>query len=1031
MAENWIDLLGRDLDRLAARDPLSHPVQQLLPGERREIAVLFLDLAGFTALSEKLDHETLHRISTGVMRALSSRVEADGGIVDRFEGDRMMALFGSTVCSENDCVRAVACALRLIDSLKEISSVMEKHGFNLSGRVGLNYGPVTLAPDPSGHLTVLGDEVNVASRLEQAAEPGTALATSRVREECGDLFEWEDLGEMMIRGRVKPVRTYRIAGPGRLQTARIRKASRLPEPVLTGRSAELAVFSDFLATPLDPPLNPRGGVRHRLCLIGGDAGSGKSRLLRELVATVRMKRPGISILEGRVFPFGSRPYSYWTSLLSSPSVAEGQGFPDPSQLLSMLKGRVTDAGDMAFSHEDVCRAIRDYVLNASKTAGEILFVADDCQWLDQASMDALEFTLANCDSPEGMVALCAGRPSGESEASRPSVHENYAAVCRIDLNPMPDKDICSILASMLDYDSCDELSEDLRRFVVRRAGGNPRFAREILLDLIETGVMEETGGGWLLRSPPEEGRIPLSLSGAVRSRIDRLPTRLRKALQISAVLGFEFPADIYASTAVRLGQSDPATDLKDLASLGILSRQIVDGVETVLANDELSMKAAYDGLLFQNRTLVHKCAAEVLVASAEIRQGEAGMVARHLSGAGDYDEASRWAVRAALEASESMQHGTAAKWASNALKWLKGLPDGEEKTTLRLEALRIIRESFKGTSRCEGLEEALLEEIELAREMEMPGRAGMVLQILSRLKLFQGKADEAESLCAEGLAAAAVAGDTELEAALLTEKALQWTRSRTEAIELFKRAYSLFEKTGRVDAMSKVYNNIGTILISSGNLAGAEPFLNKALTLVEGTRFPGVKAQALVKLGILDGMSGRSDSAIEKLQAALALQESTGERRDQGVTLNNLGKCFIDTGDFDGAKRVLRQALMIHRETGSQVNEGKSLENLGCIYLRDGDLNRARLHLEDSLRLFEAVRYPYGRISSGAFLGMVEAEAGSIDAAVALYGTVLSITIEMKIAYPASEPLKELRDLLIRKGVPEGDVPLPPGCPPD
>jgi len=231
--------------------------------------------------------------------------------------------------------------------------------------------------------------------------------------------------------------------------------------------------------------------------------------------------------------------------------------------------------------------------------------------------------------------------------------------------------------------------------------------------------------------------------------------------------------------------------------------------------------------------------------------------------------------------------------------------------------------------------------------------------------------------------------------------------------------------------MSKVYNNIGTILISSGNLAGAEPFLNKALTLVEGTRFPGVKAQALVKLGILDGMSGRSDSAIEKLQAALALQESTGERRDQGVTLNNLGKCFIDTGDFDGAKRVLRQALMIHRETGSQVNEGKSLENLGCIYLRDGDLNRARLHLEDSLRLFEAVRYPYGRISSGAFLGMVEAEAGSIDAAVALYGTVLSITIEMKIAYPASEPLKELRDLLIRKGVPEGDVPLPPGCPPD
>ncbi len=1030
MSENWVDLLGRDLDRFAARDPGSRPVLQLVPGERREIAVLFLDLAGFTALSENLDHETLHRISTGVMRALSSQVEADGGIVDKFEGDRMMALFGATVCSDNDCARAVSCALRLIDSLKEISSVMEKHGFTLSGRVGLNYGPVTLAPDPSGHLTALGDEVNVASRLEQAAEPGTALATARVREECGDLFEWDDLGEMMIRGRVKPVRTYRIAGPGRLQTARIRKASRLPEPVLTGRSTELAVFSDFLSTPPDPSLNPRGGVRHLLCFIGGDAGSGKSRLLRELVAIVQREHPGISILEGRVFPFGARPYSYWTSLLSAPPAGGGQGFPDPTQLLSMLKGRAADAGDRAFSHKEICQAIRDFVLNASKTSGGILFVADDCQWLDPASMDALEFTLSNCDSPEPMVVLCAGRLSGESEAARPSVHENYAAVCGVDLNPMPEKDICSILASMLEYGSCEELTEDLRRFVVRRAGGNPRFAREILLDLIETGVMEETGGGWLLRSSPEEGRIPSSLSGAVRSRIDRLPTRLRKALQISAVLGFEFPANLYMLTAARLGQSDPAADLKDLVSLGILSRQVVDGVETIAANDELSMKAAYDGLLFQNRTLVHRCAAEALVASTEIRHGEAGMVARHLSRAGDYDEASRWAVRAALEASESMQYRAAATWATSALKWLDGLSDGEEKTTLKLEALRIMRESFNGISRFDGLEEALVEEIGLAREMEMPGRAGMALQILSRLKVFQGRSDEAESLCEEGLAAAAVAGDTELEGALLTEKALQWTRNRTEAIGLLETAFSLFEKAGRFDAMSQIYNNIGSMLISSGDLAGAKPFLDKALTLVEGTRFVGVKAQALVKLGILDGMSGRFDSAIEKLRAALALQEGTGERREQGVTLNNLGKCFIEMGDFDGARRALRHALMIHRETGNQINEANSLENLGCIFLRDGDLNRARLHLEDSLRLFEATRFPYGRISSRASLGMVEAEAGSIDVAVDHYRTALSVTVDMKIAYPASEPLKELRDLLIRKGVPEGDIPLPPGWPP-
>ncbi len=1027
MSENWIDLLGRDLEKFSSPDTASKPTIHLVPGERREVAILFLDLAGFTALSENLDHEELHRISTGVMRALSSAVESSGGIVDKFEGDRMMALFGATVCRDNDCARAVGCALRLIETLEEISSVMEKHGFRISGRVGLNFGPVTVAPDPSGHITALGDEVNVASRLEQAADTGTALATARVREECGDLFEWEDLGEMMIRGRVKPVRTYRIDGPGRLQTARIRKASRLPEPSLKGRAGEIVDFLQFLHDIPDPPLNPRGGPRHRICMITGEAGSGKSRLLREFISTVQRELPGTVVLEGRVFPFGARPFSYWTSLLTNHAAAAVRsGEPEQPPLLGLLKG---SAGEAALSQKEINQEVRDFVLQVARTAGSVLLVVDDCQWMDQASMDALEFTLANCDTPAPLLLLCAGRRSDESDGRRPAIHENYADSRRIEVGTMTEGEICSILASMLDYDSPEELAPDLRRFIIRRSGCNPRFAREILLDMIETGVMEETGGGWLLRTSPEEGRIPSSLSGAVRSRIDRLPPRLRKALQISAVLGFEFPADLYRRTAARLGQPESSEDLHDLVQLGILSSQTADGVETVTSNDELSMKAAYDGLLFQNRILVHRCAAEALVSTPELRHGESGMIARHLSRAGDLDEAARWAVRAALEASGASQGRSAAQWASSALKWLENLPSGEERTTLVLEALRILRHSFTSIGEFEGLEEALQEETRLSRELEMPGRTGKALQILCRLKSFQGKVAEAGALAEEGLAAASVAGDEELRGVLLTEKALLMMRTGRvrEAGSVLQEAYLILEKAGRIDATSQVLSNLASSLISVGDLEGARPYLDKALSLVKGSRFRSAEASTLANLGLLDGMSGRLEDAVEKLRSALEIQELTGDRRDQGVTLNNLGKCLIELGDYEGAKRILRQALLIHRETGKHINEANSLENLGCIFLRDGDLNRARLHLEDSLRIYESSRYPFGCISSRASLGMVEAEAGSIDVALEHYNAAFSVTVEMRIASPAAESLKDLRDLLIKKGVSESSIPLPPG----
>lgn len=181
----------------------------LVPGERRDVAVLFLDLSGFTAFPESLDHETVHNITKSLMDELVFTAEQYSGSVDKIEGDRIMVLFGAIRPIENNSRSSILCGFKMLEVVEIAGSILESIGVHLSARIGINNGPVTVAPDAIGHLTAMGNTVNIASRMEENAEENSILVADSVYSNCSENIQWSKPAELTVKGITVPIRIWK------------------------------------------------------------------------------------------------------------------------------------------------------------------------------------------------------------------------------------------------------------------------------------------------------------------------------------------------------------------------------------------------------------------------------------------------------------------------------------------------------------------------------------------------------------------------------------------------------------------------------------------------------------------------------------------------------------------------------------------------------------------------------------------------------------------------------------------------------
>jgi class 3 adenylate cyclase/predicted ATPase len=535
-------------------------------------SVLFCDVVGFTPLSEARDPEAVRELLTQYFAVARTVIGRYGGVVEKFIGDAVMAVWGAPTATEGDAERAVRAALDLVAAVAELRTAAGVP--ELSARAGVVTGEVAVTLAAVGEGMVAGDRVNTAARVQSAAEPGQVLVDEPTYRLAGSAVGFAEAGEHRLKGKADPVRLWRatrvLAGAGGSQ-----RVDGLEAP-LTGRDAELRTIRELFHAAAERRVP-------RLVLVSGPAGTGKSRLGWEFRKHIEGLAADVFWHRGRCLSYGEG-VAYWAlaemvrqrlgvAEEDSADVAAGKlaagldrFFPDPGEraYVSVRLGRLLGVGSVdgaaAFSREELFAGWRVFFERLASESPVILLV-EDAQHADSSLLDFLDH-LVDWAKNLPIYVLVFARP--ELSQARPQFGVGRNRVT-LTLDP-------------LDPDSMDQLVDALvpgmpkaaRAKVVRQAQGVPLFAVETVRSLVDRDVVQPAGGVYRLVGDMGELAVPDSLHALLAARLDALDPGVRRLVADAAVLGTTFPAEALIAVS---GCDEPSVRaaLADLVRREVLS----------------------------------------------------------------------------------------------------------------------------------------------------------------------------------------------------------------------------------------------------------------------------------------------------------------------------------------------------------------------------------------------------------------------------------------------------------------------------
>ncbi len=599
--------LPKDLTQkiLAQRDKIE--------GERKQVTVMFCDMEGFTSLTEKLGSEEIYSLMDEVYEILIHKVHEYEGTVNELTGDGIIALFGAPIALEDAPQRAIRSALAIHREMSKLSDKIKTEGRipPIKMRIGIHTGPVvvgTLGNDLRVEFKAVGDTVNLASRMQGLADPGTTYVTEDTFKLTEGFFRFEALGEKKVKGKEESAKVYQVIAPSARRT-RFDVSAERGLTALVGRERELELLMDGFE-------RVKAGKGQAFSIIS-EAGVGKSRLLYEFRKAVANEN--VNYLEGKCLSYsrGAAYHPVIDTLKSNFDIREGEGDQQIREkvkaglkligvdeastlpyLLELLS--VKDSGiDQIFMSPEarkdrIIEALKRIVLKGSEIR-PLIIAFEDLHWIDKSSEDVVRNHL---DSIPGsrVLLIFTYRPEFVHSWGAKSYHS------QLTLHRLSNRESLEMVAHILDT---KEIERTLEGLILEKTEGVPFFIEEFIKSLKDLKIIERKDNTYCLSKDIHQLAIPSTIQDVIMARVDSLPERAKEVLQTGSVIEREFNYPLI-NRVTGLPEKELLSNLSVLKDSELLYERGIYPQSSYIFKHALTREVVYDSILAKRRKKLHE-----------------------------------------------------------------------------------------------------------------------------------------------------------------------------------------------------------------------------------------------------------------------------------------------------------------------------------------------------------------------------------------------------------------------------------------
>jgi class 3 adenylate cyclase/tetratricopeptide (TPR) repeat protein len=920
-----------------------------LEGERRQVTVLFGDIAGFTTMSEKLDPEDVREIVERAFGLVTVEIHRFEGTINHYSGDGLMALFGAPIAHEDAPRRAVHAALGIQRALREYGAeLQQERGLRLQMRIGLNTGTVVvgkIADDLHMEYTAIGDTINLASRLQTAARPGGVVISEATYKAVSGYFEALDLGELTVKGHA-PARAFEVLREhgrrGRGEAA----AERGLTP-LVGRERELAALEDLFRQVK--------GRHGQVAFVAGEAGIGKSRLLVEFRRRLADAGEDVTWLEGRCVSFGQSMPMLPTidQLRENFRIEEADGEPEiiakvehGMRRLGGLAAEIpfvryllsVDPGDPAITEMDsaerrnrLFKALRTLALRGAALRPMVL-VFEDLHWVDTSTQEYLDLFMDSIAGAAVMLVLTY-RVGHQPPFGSRSYHTS------LNLRHLTDAQALEMATRVL---GAEEFPEELKTALTEKAEGVPLFVEEVTKTLLDLGFLRRENGRYRMAKALGEMTIPETIQGIIMARLDRLGEDGKRAVQLASVIGRQFMARLLERIAGLTGKLEGV--LGELKALEIIYEEGMLPEPAYIFKHAVIQDVAYNSLLLQKRKELHRAVGQAIEELYRDRLTEHhAELAHHFTLGEHWSKAMEYGTLAGEQAAHSYANTEAEQHYAGALQAASKLPLADRAAVADLHGKHA--EILSVTGRHDEAIAEYEEALQIARAVK---DRGCECRILLGLCQAYFNAHLIELLIERNHEAFAIAremGDQTLQAlcAATTIFPTSCYRGATDEITAeAEEAVRLSGETADPRIIATAEAGLGGVLQWRGEFDRSLPHLLRGVELARSAHSGNCFGTGVFWLALTHFSRGEYEDTLKLLRQLSEYADGAGDRFFLSRIPNLFGGVHLELYDLEEALRLNLEG----EEAGRKLSpwpepRGHSLLKAGLAHFEGGEQGRA------------------------------------------------------------------------------------------